>query len=83
MEAMASGLPCVVSLIRGNVDLIDDPQCLVKPNDSDGFADAIRKAMNDVAWRTSVGLRNRQEIKGFSLDHVRKEMQKIYRDTLG
>jgi glycosyltransferase involved in cell wall biosynthesis len=24
MEAMACGLPCIVSNIRGNVDLIDD-----------------------------------------------------------
>ena len=41
MEAMAAGLPCVVSKIRCNVDLIDsNGGFLCNPNDSQKFADA-------------------------------------------
>lgn len=49
MEAMSAGLPCVVSKIRGNVDLIEDGKggYLCCPNDVDEFADGIKKLIEN------------------------------------
>ena len=43
MEAMAMGLPCVVSKIRGNVDMVDEENggFLCFPNDVKSFSEAI------------------------------------------
>ena len=45
MEAMAAGLPCVVSRIRGNSDLIEDGRggYLCEVNDIDTISEAINK----------------------------------------
>ena len=50
MEAMAAGLPCIASKIRGNVDLIENGKggFLCMPTDSDAFAQAIRLCTYDV-----------------------------------
>ena len=46
MEAMASGLACVVSDIRGNRELIDEKGgFLCKATSSEAFAEAIRKVL--------------------------------------
>ena len=49
MEAMASGLPCIVSNIRGNVDLVKDHVngILCDPKDVEAFAEAIVDLYDD------------------------------------
>ena len=77
MEAMAAGLPVVCSNIRGNSDLIKDGKggYLVKPNDVDGFAEAIEKVIFD---SNSMGLINTQIIKHFDIVEVTERIKKIY-----
>ena len=45
MEAMNFGLPCVVSNVRGNRDLIVDGKggFVCEPEDAEGFAEKIEK----------------------------------------
>ena len=47
MEAMSAGLPCIVSRIRGNVDLIEEGKggYLCEPDDVDGFKNRIGELM--------------------------------------
>ena len=80
MEAMAAGLPCVVSNIRGNSDLISDNQggFLVAPDDADGFADKINVVINDSALKTKMGNVNKEKISDFSTEKVEKLMRDIY-----
>ncbi len=79
MEAMASGLPCVASRIRGNVDLIEDGKggYLCPPEDEDAFAAAVTRLLAD-DHRAEMGRWNREKIGGFSLDHVASRMKQIY-----
>ena len=64
MEAMASGLPCVASRIRGNVDLIEEGvngyTCLT--DDADGYAAAITKIASDPALREQMRINNLEKI---------------------
>ena len=81
-EAMAAGLPCVASRIRGNTDLLDDEELLFEPTDSEGFGAAIKMLLNDDEKRTAAGERNKEKIKEFSVDAVRAQLTKIYSEVL-
>jgi len=84
MEAMAAGLPCVVSEVRGNADLISqgDGGFLRKPTDAEGFAEDIALLIEDPALRESMGQRNRREIEKYSLEAVLEQMSALYREQL-
>ena len=80
MEAMAAGLPCAVSEVRGNADLIRPGEggYLRKPFDAEGFAEDIGRILSDPLLKQQMGERNRQEIRRYSLDAVLKEMEALY-----
>ena len=84
MEAMASGLPCVVSKIRGNVDLVDEGKggFLLAPTDADGFASAIEKLYGSQAMQNEMRGYNLEKIKEFDSSVVEEEIKNIYRNTL-
>ncbi len=81
MEAMAAGMPCVVSKIRGNVDLIDDDKggILVDKCDVEGYAKAIAKLADDIAKRSDMSAYNLEKIKGFTTEIVESQIEKIYK----
>ena len=85
MEAMASGLPCIASRIRGNTDLIADGKggYLCDPRDAAAFAAAIEKLARNAGLRKSMGERNLLSIKGYDAAIVKQELKEIYEETLG
>ena len=81
MEAMACGLPCIVSDIRGNRDLIDlEGGFLFDPNDANELAKQIGKIRNSAERRRKMGFHNREKVSQFSYDRVLEEMLSIYRE---
>ena len=84
MEAMASGLPCVVSDIRGNTDLIDDGKggFLCKPNDVDGFAKNIKMLLSDKDLSTSMSIYNINKLKKFDISAINSQMKRIYQKAI-
>jgi len=85
MEAMASGLPCIASAIRGNVDLIDEGKggFLVPAKDSDGFARAITVLSSDAELRAKMSCYNLEKIKEYDVSVVESEIREIYKEVLG
>lgn len=85
MEAMAAGLPCVVSDVRGNADLIRPGEggYLRRPFDVEGFSEDIARLLAQPELRRQMGERNRQEMRRYSLDTVREQMAALYREQLG
>lgn len=81
MEAMAAGLPCIVSDIRGNRDLIEDGKggYLVSTSSAKGFADAILRtiSMNQGSLFSHY---NMKKIKEFELNIVKDKMLGIFKD---
>ena len=75
MEAMAAGLPCIVSEIRGNSDMID--RCkggfLCNPTNSTDFAEAIKN------MRLEMGENNQNTIKKYSIQIVKQKMMDLYK----
>jgi len=84
MEAMAAGLPCVVSDVRGNVDLIHQGEggFVCRPDDVSGFTREIQRLLEDPMLRESMGRRNRREMEAYSLNTVMEQMEALYRGQL-
>ena len=79
MEAMSSGLPCIVSNIRGNRDLIDcNGGHRVSPNSSDGWARAISSVIESKETMKSFGAHNQKKVLKFSSNMVNRKMRSIY-----
>lgn len=78
MEAMASGLPCLVSRIRGNVDLIGDSSALFAPDDVSELREKLLTLMRDEGLRGRLGRRNLEAVRPFDLDAIRADLQKLY-----
>lgn len=96
MEAMAAGLPCVVSDIRGNRELIADAKhrqyrtdkhldfgaggIRISLNESEKFAEALKIMLNDARLRQLCGSYNKKKIQGYDQIVVQLRMKKIYQE---
>lgn len=79
MEAMASGLPCIASRIRGNIDLITDENCLADAENVDEWKQALEDMIAHLQnGENSYGEENRKRVRKFGVDYVNREMKKIY-----
>lgn len=80
MEAMSLGLPCVVSNVRGNRDLIVDGKggYISEPTDSQKFAVKIEYLLNNKEDYKLMGEFNKNESKKYTVENVKKQLEKIY-----
>ena len=77
MEAMASGLPCILSRIRGNSDLIMDKNCLAEAADVNEWKRILENMVmkNEKNW---YGEENRKRMNRYDISRVNQKMKKIY-----
>lgn len=80
MEAMSFGLPCVVSDVRGNRDLIVDGKggFVAEPMDIDKFEKGIRDILNNDKMYKEFSEFNKLESKKYTVDNVKKQLEEIY-----
>ncbi len=81
MEAMACGLPCVVSKIRGNVDLIKNGQggrIIVLADFENKFFEKTCRLMENKSERYILGNCNIEIIKRFDITKITRKMHQIY-----
>jgi glycosyltransferase involved in cell wall biosynthesis len=81
MEAMAVGVPCVCSRIRGNTDLISDESCLFDP----GSVTGIRKSLETDKSRSEADKaaetqKNEEKIRGFDKKIIQAKMEDLYQE---
>lgn len=79
MEAMAAGLPCVVSKIRGNTDLIDNNNGYLCKSLGD-YVSCIDALIEGNQLRKDISNNNLEKIKKYSYDNIKNEIKKIYMD---
>lgn len=84
MEAMASELPCVVSNIRGNVDLIDSGKggYLVSVANPQDYAQAFDDLAESKEKRIKFGKYNKNKVQGFSLEVSKEVLYQIFKSEL-
>ncbi len=82
MEAMAAGLPCVVSDIRGNRELIDAKGGRRFPaagkRSKRRLVKALEELLEDKALRQSCGSYNKKKAKAYDIQVVDRRMRDIY-----
>ena len=78
MEAMACKLPCIVSNIRGNVDLIDENGGgLFEYDNVESFVNSIKR--NEINKLQEIGAHNFHVIQSFDVKIINGKMKEIYR----
>ena len=83
MEAMATGLPCIASNIRGNNDLLEDKigGFLLPPNDVEGFSSKIDFLAENYEVRMKMKYANLNRITLFDTNVVEKKIKDIYKEV--
>lgn len=84
MEAMAAGLPCIVSNVRGNVDLIEDKKggFLVKPDDVEHLITAIIELSENKIIRKEMQNYNLQSVKKYDVKNIKYMIKNVYLGVL-
>ena len=81
LEALAAGLPCVVTDTGSSKSLAeDDPRCgvCVKVGDAEGFAAAIKRYMEDRDLRLAHAKAALAKAKSYSMERMADEYQRLY-----
>jgi len=77
-EAMACGLPVIVTPNAGSVARDKEDGFLVPPKDSDALQEKLLKLYEDRAMRETMGRNARKRIEMFTWDAHRKELLAVY-----
>ena len=81
MEAMASGLPCLVSNIRGCNDLIDENGGLLfDPSNDRDLSDKIEIMLSKKDSWAELGEYNKEKVLSFGFDNAVAELTEIYKN---
>ena len=84
MEAMATGLPLVVTDCRGNRDLVQNGEngFVVGINDAEGMAERMEYIYNNGEMKEKARKYNLNSIRNYSLDTIEKQIACIYNEML-
>ena len=82
MEAMAAGLPCIASRIRGNVDLLPDSRYLFEASDESTLCQLMQDAVNGVQVDQECA-QNKKALAQFDVKTVSECMKNTYMELLG
>lgn len=81
LEAMSAGLPVIASDISSIPELVEDAGILIKPKNTQGFAEAIDTLLNNEAVANRLIKRGYARVKRFNWDKTGKKILTILQDT--
>lgn len=84
LEAMAAGLPAVVTRVGGMPDALTDGMdgLLVPPRDPEALAAAIERLLRDEPLRRQLGEQATRSVQRFSIGTAVRRMEELYDDVL-
>jgi glycosyltransferase involved in cell wall biosynthesis len=86
LEAMASGVPVVVTAIGGNLELVTDGVngLVVPPKDSQALAQKIEELFNDLEKAKRLSKEGRRTVQeGFCIEHMVRGYEQLYLGYMG
>ncbi|MBR6113949.1 MAG: glycosyltransferase [Oscillospiraceae bacterium] len=80
VEAMADGLPCLLSAVKGHVDLLSHGHAglLYPPGNIDALCRAVTALRSDPALRASLGAKAARRAEEYALDAVMEPILRLY-----
>lgn len=80
MEAMQSGLPVVVTNVRGNADLVQSEEdgYVVELDDIDNLSKNILKLKKDVNLKNKISIAAQKNVDRYSLESIMFDMANVY-----
>ena len=78
MEAMASGLPCIASRIRGNTDLLENSNGGFLCSTVEEYVATIKKLVDNPEILKQMSVANLERIKSFDMNSAIKALYKVY-----
>lgn len=85
IEALACGKPVVATTVDGLVEVVEDGTCgiLVKPEDVEGLAAAIRRLLDDADLRARLGAAGRDRVRDrFQWQHTGENYARVLEEVL-
>jgi glycosyltransferase involved in cell wall biosynthesis len=83
LEAMAGGLPAIVTELPENVEAVGKAGIVIRPGDEDALAAAFHRLATDEHDRVTLGEQARRRVEnGFRADEMRRRTQETYEDVL-
>ncbi len=82
LEALATGLPVVVSDIYGISELLDDSVLLVHNPSPENFATALEKVLSNFDLQKHLSCKAEEKVKTFRWDNIVTELEKIYEEVV-
>lgn len=84
LEAMAAGLPCIVTDVGDNAELVEDgiTGIVVPPENSDALAAALERLLADPEIRSRIGESARRKAQQYSIERVAARIMEVYDDIL-
>ena len=84
IEAMATGLPLVVTDVPGNADIVRDNQCglIVQSKDPDSMADGLRKLSSNPALYDEFSKRALERAALYDWKHIAARYMEVYRTVM-
>lgn len=80
MEAVSVGLPCVVSRIRGNTDLVKEEKCWFEPNSVNSFYESLNYI---ISMDNNTANKDSSEIKKIiDIQMINKKMRNVYKKVI-
>jgi len=83
LEAMVAGVPVVASTAGAIPEVVGDAALLVDPDDGDGLAAALVRALTDDHTRADLVTRGHAQVGRFRWDATVAELVSLYRDLAG
>ena len=83
IEAMNFGLPCAVSNVRGNQDLIQHNKggIVLNPKDVDGFVKALKYLISNPEVSREMGVYNKQQSYQYNNEKVLEQIKTIIKEV--
>ena len=82
LEAMASGLPVVVTNTGGTDELVDGNGLVIEAGDQDGLARAVIELLTDEKKRQVFSKRSRENAIKFSWENVARTYMDAYKKVI-
>jgi glycosyltransferase involved in cell wall biosynthesis len=85
LEAMAAGVPIVVSRVGGLAEIVEDDVdgLEVDPDSPRSIADATIRLLSDRALASRLAARAREKVKAYNWEHSAAETLEVYEAAIG